>query len=609
MNTVPLHKIIPNPSQPRQAFNPETLVELALSIHESGLIQPVIVEADKDSNRYILHDGERRWRASCALAVALDRGGAGGNGLAAELKYAAGLIAKADPAQMVEGYREVLSASPEIEVVLADGGKSNHLLVRALVANIQREDLSVLEMAEGYEALRVQGWTHQRIAEAVGKSRSHITNMLRLLQLPAEIREPLAKGEISERQAQALLPLYQLPEPAQKVAATVAWGGTSELIKKAMAGEGSSSLRASVGHLINRAARDLAGCPFLEHEFAEGGLRSPQCTECPMKIRRGKAGRCGDGDCYREKRRLWEALRLRLASEASGTPILGDVENAWVEINLLSGPLASEAIKEGCKKQNLALRYDACPDHGQRVPGFPDVRIICHHGEGQHCRCMAALKREQTKNDPEKQAENEAKKRLENEIVAPAVRVLLDALTENEAGAWRLMLPRMAAVYTGQAQDWPLEKVQERIARGLVLDAVPWNGHHDLEQTHRKVIGRLAQAGLALPDAPDGLALVERQLERIAGWVATFEEEVPTEAQLGGSIRNINDLVDELDETIEDEDAGEAARERCEALLESAGRSLNIIVGVRHLLLNPAFGTMSEGERRVKIKEVWSQYK
>lgn len=604
MNAVPLHKIMPNPSQPRKVFNPETLVELALSIHENGLIQPIVVEPDKNSNRYILHGGERRWRASCALAVALSRAGKAENGLAAELKYASELIAKADPARMVEGYREILSASPEIEVVLAEPGKN--LLVRGLVENVQREDLSVLEVAEGYEALRVQGWTHQRIAEAVGKSRAHVTNALRLLQLPAEIREPLANGEISERQAQALLPVYQLPEPTQEAARRAPWGDVSYLIEQARKGVSSTGIRNDVNHLINRVTRDLEDCPFLDREFEADGLRSPQCTNCPAKVKRGKSGRCGDDDCYDRKKELWAALRIRLAAEASGLPIL-DAEEPWIEINILSDSLAGQIVEQGCPK--LALRYDPFLGYGQRLADFPDVRIVCHHGKGQHCRCLAALKREQAKNDPEKQAENEAKKRLENEIVAPAARVLLDALVEGDAGAWRLMLPRMAATYIDQAQDWSLEKIQERIARAMVLDAVPWNGQHNLDISLRKVTERLAQAGLSLPDAPDGLALIERQLERVAGWVATFEEEVPTEAQLGGNIRNINDLVDELDEIIEDEDTGEATRERCEMLLESAGRSLNTIVDVRHLLLNPVFGTMDEEERRVKIKEVWSQYK
>lgn len=603
MNTAPLHKIMPNPSQPRQTFNSASLLELALSIHSNGLIQPIVVEPDKDSNRFILHGGERRWRASCALAIALQQDGSK-NGLAPVLKTVIEELAVADPREMVEKYREELSSWAEIEVVEAEPGKN--LLVRGLVENVQREDLTILEVAEGYEALRVQGWTHQKIADAVGKSRSHVTNALRLLQLPEEIREPLANGEISERQAQALLPLYQLPEPTQEAARQAPWGNTSVLIKQALGGADSSSLRNDVQHLVNRITRDLGDCPFLDHEFAEDNLQSPQCTNCPARVKRGKSGRCGDDDCYKRKKELWAALRIRLAAEASGIPIL-DAEESWREANLLSDDnLAKKVVEKGCPK--LALRYDPFLGYGQRLPDFPDVRIVCHHGEGQHCRCLAALKREQTKNDPEKQAENEAKKRLESEIIAPAARVLLDAIVENDRGAWRLMLPRLASVYIDHAQDWDLPKIQERIARSLIGDAVPWNGHHNLDISLRKVIERLAQAGLSFPDAPDDLALIERNLERIAGWVATFEEEIPTEAALGGNIRNINDLVDALDEIIEDEDTDEVTRERCETLLASASRSLNIIVDTRHILVDPLLGSNQE-ERRAKLQEVWSQHK
>jgi ParB family chromosome partitioning protein len=161
---IPIAQIQPNPQQPRAQMDEEALDELAASIREHGILQPLIVNKE-EGNKYILIAGERRWRA----------------------------------ARLAE-----LSMVPVIEREVTEQGQ----LELALIENLQRADLTPLEMAEAYRSLSEDfSLTHEQIAERVGKSRTSITNTLRLLNLPEQIRNALAEGLISEGHARALLGL------------------------------------------------------------------------------------------------------------------------------------------------------------------------------------------------------------------------------------------------------------------------------------------------------------------------------------------------------------------------------------------------------------------
>ncbi|MGC2523253.1 MAG: ParB/RepB/Spo0J family partition protein, partial [Stellaceae bacterium] len=161
---VPIELIRPSALQPRRRFAEAELEALAQSIREKGVLQPLLVRpVSGDDAAFELVAGERRWRA----------------------------------AQRV-GLHEV----PVIVRTLAD----TEALEIALVENLQREDLSALEEAEAYKRLVTEfGRTQASLAEAVGKSRSHVANTLRLLSLPAPVRDRLDEGELSAGHARALL--------------------------------------------------------------------------------------------------------------------------------------------------------------------------------------------------------------------------------------------------------------------------------------------------------------------------------------------------------------------------------------------------------------------
>ncbi len=164
---VSLEDISPNPSQPRQSFTPEALAELAASIKEHGLIQPIIVtRADPDSPApYSIIAGERRWRASR------------------------------------------LAGLKEVPVIVKDA-TPQAMLELALVENVQRSDLNPLEEAAAYETLINEfDMTQAQVAERVGKSRTAVANTVRLLQLPDEVKQAVLEGQIREGHARALLGL------------------------------------------------------------------------------------------------------------------------------------------------------------------------------------------------------------------------------------------------------------------------------------------------------------------------------------------------------------------------------------------------------------------
>ncbi|MFC2516590.1 MAG: ParB/RepB/Spo0J family partition protein [Prevotella sp.] len=162
INEIPLEQIEPNPNQPRREFDEDALQELANSINEIGIIQPITLRQVED-NKFQIIAGERRWRAS----------------------QLAGL-------QAIPAYIRTI--------------KDESIMELALVENIQREDLNAIEIALAYEhLLSAEGMTQERVSERVGKSRTAITNYLRLLKLPAQVQMALQKKEIDMGHARALL--------------------------------------------------------------------------------------------------------------------------------------------------------------------------------------------------------------------------------------------------------------------------------------------------------------------------------------------------------------------------------------------------------------------
>jgi ParB family chromosome partitioning protein len=190
---VPIEQIAPNPEQPRKRFGEQELEDLTNSIREKGIIQPLIVREVRP-NQFEIVAGERRWRA----------------------------------AQQAK-----LHSLPVIVREFSD----TEVLEVAIIENIQRADLNPVEEAAGYRQLMDRfGHTQEKMAEALGKSRSHIANLLRLLNLPDEVLELLREGQLSAGHARALIPAGDPLALARKIVKSgLSVRATEALVKKEMA--------------------------------------------------------------------------------------------------------------------------------------------------------------------------------------------------------------------------------------------------------------------------------------------------------------------------------------------------------------------------------------
>lgn len=247
---VPTSRIAPNPFQPRHEFAPEQLAELEESIRVNGLLQPLVVRPRRAETQegadWELIAGERRWRAVRRLGWA------------------------------------------QVPVVVRDID-DRAMLVLAIVENVQRAGLSPLEEAAGYKQLIDEfGFTQAEVADSVGRERSTVTNLLRLLALPASVQRMVNEGQLSMGHARALLGLEDEREMAevarQAVAAGMSVRSIEERVRQLRPGGASSPARSTTAGV-----RDAVDDPHVRHLEAE--LQRKLGTPARIRLSSGKSGR------------------------------------------------------------------------------------------------------------------------------------------------------------------------------------------------------------------------------------------------------------------------------------------------------------------------------
>ena len=182
LTDLPVSQLQPGRYQPRTQIDPDSIADLADSIRAQGVMQPILVRPVEE-NRYEIIAGERRWRAATAAGL-------------------------------------------DTVPALVRSVRDEHALAMALIENIQREDLNPLEEAQGIQRLIAEfGMTHENAAAAVGRSRSGVTNLLRLLQLAKPVQDLVMQGKVDMGHARALLPLA--PAKQIEVANVIALRGLS----------------------------------------------------------------------------------------------------------------------------------------------------------------------------------------------------------------------------------------------------------------------------------------------------------------------------------------------------------------------------------------------
>jgi len=237
-------RLQPNPFQPRRSYDVATLDELAKSIREQGILQPLLVRPSGDNYQIIL--GERRWRAAQK----------------AGLETVPCIVQEVDDRQALE---------------------------MALIENLHREDLNAVERARAYQQLVDDfDFTHEELAQHIGKSRSAITNTLRLLQLPEEVLASLAEGNISEGHGRALLSLEDDPDSLRDVWRAVeskelSVRATEELVRE-MLGRDKPAAEARSSRQVTPPPPDPHLMALSEH------LQETLATEVKLQPRKGGGG-------------------------------------------------------------------------------------------------------------------------------------------------------------------------------------------------------------------------------------------------------------------------------------------------------------------------------
>ncbi|MES2497388.1 MAG: ParB/RepB/Spo0J family partition protein [Pseudomonadota bacterium] len=191
--------IVPNPDQPRRHFDEDALDDLAASIAQRGVIQPIVVRPHPVQGGYQIIAGERRWRAAQRARI------------------------------------------HELPVIVRDLSDSETLEI-AIVENVQRQDLNAVEEAEAYQKLVAEfGHTQEALGKLVGKSRSHVANLMRLLDLPKPVRDMVADGRLSMGHARALVTSPNVEELAGEVVRRELSVRDAEKLAKAGKGVGGSA--------------------------------------------------------------------------------------------------------------------------------------------------------------------------------------------------------------------------------------------------------------------------------------------------------------------------------------------------------------------------------
>ena len=362
---VPLDRILPNPHQPRTDFDEAGLQALADSITANGLLQfPTVEQTD---NGYQLIDGERRWRAAA------------------------------------------LAGRDTIPVIVRPPLTDQERLLLAVESNEQRSNLNPVELAQALQALADSGLSNAQIGQRLGGlAASTISNKRRLLELPPEILDHVAVGALTERQAMAMLPLFQLPPAVADVAAGY-WQNSENILQSAVDGATSEIVRNMVSRLIYSISTSLEhgiAAEIVDVTIDAPGAEAAACSLCPLCFVYQKERRCARSSCMRLKAAYADQQALTDSGliEATGIKPLRTDERYTALYDLEENEIA--ALVEawpGCENRRLQW-LPSDDDHWlPAAPGFERLcRIVCANGYMQQdCKCYQGVADQGVADQPE----------------------------------------------------------------------------------------------------------------------------------------------------------------------------------------------------------------
>ncbi len=374
---IPIDKIVPNKYQTRKSADPDHIRDIADSIKRGRLLQPPTGRQLPDGTVQLAF-GHNRLAAFRLLhsesAVANDLAG-----------------------------RDFSAMPIDVQADLNDEAMADF----AWDENIH-QPLTPLDRARSIQQ-RVEsfGWTHKVAGEHLGLDRATVSNILRLLKLPDDLQAKVDNGELSERQATALLGLYDLPESLIEQAEKDYQNYKPSYLITNAAAFSSDSIRGMIAEIFKRNAVDLKTAIFdlnaikifADSEFKDTypALLANACAGCEFNVKRGDKSYCANPACFRAKQILWKAHRLGLASAALSLPILDGwpTYHSYGGLNTdLHGALShrpadmEQILASSCENLRLVWNDDTWRD--PVFQKFPDVVVTCQKRSG-FCTCIKGL--------------------------------------------------------------------------------------------------------------------------------------------------------------------------------------------------------------------------
>jgi len=534
---IPLAMIEPNPWQTRTGEpDPEYLESLAEDISKNGLLQtPAGRLVDEHGNPVTKeHFAAMQITDGSWLHVM-------SNGFRVQLAFGHNRLAAFRRLMDITDNSKTYRGMPVEMRFLED----SQMAAFAWSENERRKDLTPMERARAIrQRIESFGWTQEQAGKELQLSRSTVANILRLLDLPEEIGAEVHAGTLSERQAQALVPMADLPADVRQAAekSNYRYYKPSEIVSAAKKGESSDQIRQRVKGMLEYHSVLLSTAAWpLDFEFDTGAadvlsvLQAAACQGCTHQIKRGEALACTVKACFEAKEEAWGVKRLQMAAEQTGVPVFAEGDEK-AEVFFQDAELGKAILETKC--EHLRLRS---ANWGLTVAD--GVAAMCCNPSGK-CECLKRLEKEKRENDPVLKEEQLRKAALQK-LYDEAGRRVGQALGEGQAGAWQALLQRFVGGTVNP--EWTAERIREKIGCELVKP------RYGRSQARRAVVDLLQSMGLGKPEDLSEADEAARKFERIGEWMERLSEELPTAEAVRGNLANLEKLRAVVEEDLQGE--------------------------------------------------------
>lgn len=495
---IPLHQIRPNPWQPRQTRDEKHIDQLAASIKDlapsrpdsRGLLQ---IPAGRVVDAKGAPITEDKYRSLLFPTIIV------------QLAYGHSRFAAFEKLHQENPDDERFQKIPIEIVFLTD----EEMAKSGWQENSTRKDLNAIEESKAIQKMMTDfQWTQERAATNLNLNRSTVANKLRLLKLPEDVQAKVQTGALSERQAIALLPLYDLPtETLSSIAVENPYYTQvhPETIVKEAAKLTSDQLRDRVKESVQRGTKSLGNTVFPLDIIIEGEppLRPVSCRECDRTLANKAEKRCMDAACFHAKTAAWQQRELIAASATTGRAIAPpDLSGrAYDTFWSRESGIVQHALASNCP--SLQLKYSAGTSSGIS-PDFPNTCYICVYGPTGKCACRATIESREKKEQQKRTAAN--KVRLSEEVLDPAVALVVKAIAEGNLKVWRAIAlndgTRNSQLRQRLEKAQDVETIAGVIAYELLTLGIWYTPAENIERAQLDIANNLKKLGLSLTESP-----------------------------------------------------------------------------------------------------------